>query len=200
MVASAPSQPHSETPEPVRLHLSPNSWVPGGTALVVQWLRIRLPMQGMKVRSLVRELRSHVCYNEDPAQPTLPPKKRVGSQAHRASHLASETPAPAKPHPQRSAFPPHGAAPLNSCVCVSVCLSACVSVCVLVTQACLTLCGPMRTAGYQSSVRGILQARILEWVVIPFSRGSFQPRDPTRVFPIAGGFLMCEPPGKPEPS
>ena len=37
-----------------------------------------------------------------------------------------------------------------------------------------------------SSVRGILQARILEWIAIPFSRGSSQPRDGTWVFCIAG--------------
>ena len=39
------------------------------------------------------------------------------------------------------------------------------------------------------SVHGILQARILEWVAIPFSRGSFQPRDRTQVSCIAGGLL-----------
>ena len=43
----------------------------------------------------------------------------------------------------------------------------------------------------------ILQARILEWVVIPFSRGASQPRDWTQVSCIAGGFLPSEPPGKP---
>ena len=37
------------------------------------------------------------------------------------------------------------------------------------------------------TVRGILQARILEWVAFPFSRGSFQPRDRTQVSRIAGG-------------
>ena len=37
-----------------------------------------------------------------------------------------------------------------------------------------------------SSIYGVLQARILEWVVIPFSRGSFQPRDWTHVSHIAG--------------
>ena len=37
------------------------------------------------------------------------------------------------------------------------------------------------------SVQGILQARILEWVAISFSRGSSQPRDLTQVFCIAGG-------------
>ena len=40
-----------------------------------------------------------------------------------------------------------------------------------------------------SSVRGILQARILEWIAVPFSRGSYQPRDWTQVSCIAGGFL-----------
>ena len=43
---------------------------------------------------------------------------------------------------------------------------------VKVTQSCQTLCNPM-----DYIVRGILQARILEWVAIPFSRGSLQPRD-----------------------
>ena len=39
------------------------------------------------------------------------------------------------------------------------------------------------------TVHGILQARILEWVAFPFSRGSFQPRDRTQVCHIAGGFF-----------
>ena len=43
---------------------------------------------------------------------------------------------------------------------------------VKVAQSCLTLCDPM-----DHTVHGILQARILEWVAIPFSRGSSQPRD-----------------------
>ena len=40
-----------------------------------------------------------------------------------------------------------------------------------------------------SSLRGILQARMLEWVAIPFFRGSFQPRDQTQVSCIVGGFF-----------
>ena len=39
------------------------------------------------------------------------------------------------------------------------------------------------------TVYGILQARILEWVAIPFSRGSSQPRDQTQASHIAGGFF-----------
>ena len=53
----------------------------------------------------------------------------------------------------------------------------CAYVCVLVTQSCLTFCDLMDCSPPDSSVRGILQARILEWVAISFSRGSSQPRD-----------------------
>ena len=49
--------------------------------------------------------------------------------------------------------------------------------CESVTQSHLTLCDPMDCSPPGSSVLGILQARILEWVAIPFSRGSSQPRD-----------------------
>ena len=38
-------------------------------------------------------------------------------------------------------------------------------------------------------VHGILQARILEWVAVPFSRGSFQPKDRTQISHVAGGFF-----------
>ena len=48
-----------------------------------------------------------------------------------------------------------------------------------------------------SSVHGILQARILEWVAIPFSRRSSRPRDWTLVSYTAADFLLSEPPGKP---
>ena len=48
---------------------------------------------------------------------------------------------------------------------------------VKVAQSCLTLCHPMDHSLPGSSVHGILQARILEWVIIPFSRGSSCPRN-----------------------
>ena len=48
-----------------------------------------------------------------------------------------------------------------------------------------------------SSVHGILQARILEWVAFPLSRGSSPPRDPTQVCCIAGDSLPAEPQGSP---
>ena len=46
------------------------------------------------------------------------------------------------------------------------------SLCVLVAQSCLTLCGLMDCGPPGSSVHGVLQARILEWVALSFSRGS----------------------------
>ena len=55
-----------------------------------------------------------------------------------------------------------------------------------VTQSCPTLCDPMDCSLRGSSVHGIFQARILEWVAISFSRGSSQPRKWTQVSHIAG--------------
>ena len=52
---------------------------------------------------------------------------------------------------------------------------------VLVAQSCLTLCDPRDGSLPGSSVCGILQARILKWIAIPFSRGSSQPRDTTQL-------------------
>ena len=60
---------------------------------------------------------------------------------------------------------------------------------VLVTQLCLTLCNPMDCSPLGSSVHGIFQARILEQVTIPFSRGSSQPGTRTLVSCIAGGYF-----------
>ena len=55
---------------------------------------------------------------------------------------------------------------------------------VKISQSCPALCDPM-----DYTVHGILQARILEWVAFPFSRGSSQPRDQTQVSHTAGGFF-----------
>ena len=68
---------------------------------------------------------------------------------------------------------------------------------VLVTQSCLTLCDPMGCSLPGCSVHGILQARILQWVAMPFSRdrpdSGIEPRSPT----LQIGFLPFELPGKP---
>ena len=66
-------------------------------------------------------------------------------------------------------------------------------------QLCPTLCNPMDCSPPGSSVHGILQARILEWVAMPSSRGSSQPRDWIHVSYgpcIAGGFFTAELLGK----
>ena len=65
------------------------------------------------------------------------------------------------------------------------------SVKLLVTQSCPTLCDPVDCSRQDSSVHGILPARILEWVAISSSRGSFQPRARTQVYYIVGSLLHC---------
>jgi len=50
-----------------------------------------------------------------------------------------------------------------------------------VAQSCPTLCDPMDCSLPGSSVHGIFQAIVLEWIAISFSKGSFQPRDRTRI-------------------
>ena len=82
-----------------------------------------------------------------------------------------------------------------NCLLQEICVDAADSLCVqqkltqhhkatiypLVTQSCLTLCNSMDCSLPVPSAHGILQARILERVAIPFSRGSSQPRDRSRV-------------------
>ena len=77
---------------------------------------------------------------------------------------------------------------------------------VKVAQSYLTLCTPMDCRPLGSSVHGISQARILEQVAIPFSRGSSRPRDPTWVSRAAGRLFTvgvtreapCQDTGHPE--
>ena len=68
-------------------------------------------------------------------------------------------------------------------------MSCSMEVKVSVTQSCLTLCNAMNCSPTGSSVHGIFQARILDWVAISSSRGSFWPRDQTWVSCIAGKFF-----------
>ena len=69
-------------------------------------------------------------------------------------------------------------------------IQICLCVCAKLLQSCPTLCDPM-----DSSAHGILQARILEWVAMPYSRGSSWPRDQTHVSYIScigRWVLYCE--------
>ena len=67
---------------------------------------------------------------------------------------------------------------------------------VLVAKSCPTLHDPTDCSPPGSSAHGILQARILGWVAISFSRGFSRHRDRTHVSCIAGRFFTSEPPGK----
>ena len=69
-------------------------------------------------------------------------------------------------------------------------------VCVLVAQSCLTLCDPTGCSPPGFSVHGILQARILKWIAIPFSRGTSQPRNRNLVSCMAGRFFTVWATGK----
>ena len=84
-----------------------------------------------------------------------------------------------------------GKLPCRVCVCGSWAENG-VYICkVKAAQSCPTLCNTM-----DYTVHGIFQARMLEWVGFPFSRGSSQPRDQTQVSGIAGGFFTSWPQGK----
>ena len=65
-----------------------------------------------------------------------------------------------------------------------------------VAQSCPTLCDPVDCGPPGSSIHGIFQARILEWVAISFSRGSSQPKERTQVSTLQADALQSEPPGK----
>ena len=68
----------------------------------------------------------------------------------------------------------------------------------LVAKLCLTLCNLMDCSLPGSSVHGILQGRMLEWVLISFSGGSSRPGIEPASSALAGGFFTTEPSGKPE--
>ena len=79
----------------------------------------------------------------------------------------------------RTQAPPLSICEVNICACVFAKLF----------QLCLALCDPVDCSPPGSSVHGILQARILEQVAMPSSRGSSQPRDRIHVSCIAGRFF-----------
>ena len=73
----------------------------------------------------------------------------------------------------------------------------CVFVCVLVAQSCLTLCDSVDCSWPASSVHGILQARILEWITIPFSRDLPNPGIKLESLALQADSLLSEPQRKP---
>ena len=78
-----------------------------------------------------------------------------------------------------------------SVMCVCVCVRAC-----MCAESCLTLCSPMACGPPGSSVHGILQVGILQWVAISFSRGSSGSRVKPASPALGGEFFTPLPPGK----
>ena len=110
------------------------------------------------------------------------------------------------PSPQTTPLPPF-LSPLQTfskmsvCVYMYVCVTHIICICAQSLQSCPTPTDPMYYSPPGSSVHGILQARILEWVAMPSSRGSSLPRDWTHVScmspALTGGFCTTVPPGNP---
>ena len=98
------------------------------------------------------------------------------------------------PCPPPGDLPDSGTGPvsLTSPVLAGVFFTIKAICCCSVSQSCLTLCNPMDCRLPGSSIHGILQARILEWVAISFSRESSRPRDRTRVFYTAADSVLME--------
>ena len=154
---------------------------PWGTSLVVQWLRIRLPMQRMLVQSLVEELRPHMLWG---SWAGAPQQDRSLCAATGILHAITKTQW-SQTNKEISIFSKGGSlsggkelTPWDLPGKVSE-----------VAQSCLTLCDPMDCSLPGSSVHVIFQARVLEWVAISFTRGSSHPRGWTWVSCIAGGFF-----------
>ena len=90
--------------------------------------------------------------------------------------------------------------PIVSKQCLTQIRPVCACMHVKLLLSCPTLCDPMDCSPLGSSVHGILQARILEWVAIPCSRASSYPRYGTQVSCLPHwqeGSLPLAPPGKP---
>ena len=87
------------------------------------------------------------------------------------------------------------------CWCLQVlelAINSLMNMCCLVAKSCPTLCDPMECSPPGSSVHGISQARIWEWVATSCSKGSSQPRGQTWISCIASGFFTIDPSGKPQ--
>ena len=80
-------------------------------------------------------------------------------------------------------------APQREQECVCVCVRAHMRVRAVLLQSCVTLCDPVDCGLPGSSVHGILQARILEWIAISYSREPYQTRDRTHVSCLGRGIL-----------
>ena len=90
---------------------------------------------------------------------------------------------------------------VQTCASLSTLVNSNAHACV-VSQSCLTFCDPMDCSPPGSSVHGVLQARILEWIVIAFLQGIFLNQGPNlhlwHFLHCQADFLPLAPPGKPQ--
>ena len=137
------------------------------------------------------------------AQPLPLPPSPTPVPAAQSPGAPSFDPAPPLSHPP--ALPPSETAVYSSNLSWGYPhISALLTPCVIarpeprkkVAQLCPTLYDSMACSLPGSSVQGILQARMLEWVAFPFSRRTSPPGNQTQVSCIAGRFFTTEPPGK----
>ena len=131
------------------------------------------------------------------------PRWTCSSVWARASDGASQAAIdiPLHPEPRRVAPGPARLAEVGLGFCLPICIgmngdpqgdiskSSPTRACVLVTRLSPTLCNPKDCSQPGSSVHGILQAGILEWVAIPFLRGSSRPKNQIQVSHIVGSFF-----------
>ena len=80
---------------------------------------------------------------------------------------------------------------------MQLCVYAHIHACEYEGETCSVVSNSLWPHGLYSTVPGILQARVLEWVAFPFSRGSSQPRDPSRSHALQADSLPADPQGKP---
>ena len=155
-------------------------------SLVVQWVRIHLLMYGTQVQSLVWEdstccrATKSLCHNYW-ACALEPTSRNCWSLC--AEHLCSETREVASMRSLHNCNEDSRLLQLEKTACSNEDPSPGASE---VAQSCPTLCNPMGCSLPRSSIHGIFQARVLEWIAISFSRGSSRPRDRTRVSCIVG--------------
>ena len=114
-------------------------------------------------------------------------KKSYGSSTHTHSRSSAAAGRPSGVQPSNSQVRPRPLSPLTGLLlAILFCFAwklpqVCWYDCVLLLRSYLTLCNPMVCSLPGSSADRLLQARILEWVATPSSRGSSQPRDQTHV-------------------
>ena len=137
---------------------------PGATASPTPWVPRTHPGSGVQGQHLEPESRSA----SDRGRAGPPPQEGASTSCLGSPSVDPQDCCPA--HASRSGWVPSWAVHVHA-------------------QSRLTLCDPMNCSPPGFSVHGILQARILEWVAISFSRGSSQPRDRTQVSCIAGRFF-----------